>query len=274
MLSWDNVRRLPPRRPLLLSVMCIWFQSDSKSRRFDYYYHYYYWRKAAGKEWLWRIASFFFFFPRHSGQEETGTTLSGYGDSLGFWSANLSVACCGHWMMCCWSDRMRSMHTAAVRKGFVTSVTISPPVRMYTGCTVEHEYIETITFIYKFIHLTCGNNKTNVMMFTIIKDGGGGEGTHSINSSAISRSPTNLCRPAWTCSSTNSLSYMCESNTFTVTNTSTSGETGHSVASASNHWVVWQDKSTPSNAGITPQDCSLDFFHSPAVFKDRRQTAQ
>lgn len=68
---------------------------------------------------------------------------------------------------------MRSMHTAAVRKGFVTSVTISPPVRMYTGCTVEHEYIETITFIYKFIHLTCGNNKTNVMMFTIIKDGGG-----------------------------------------------------------------------------------------------------
>lgn len=62
MLSWDNVRRLPPRCPLLLSVMCIWFQSDSKSRRFDYYYHYYYWRKAAGKEWLWRIASFFFFY--------------------------------------------------------------------------------------------------------------------------------------------------------------------------------------------------------------------
>ena len=65
------------------------------------------------------------------------------------------------------------MHTAAARKGFVTSVTHSPPVRMYTGRTVEHEYIETITFIYTFIHLTWGNNKTNVMMFTIIEDGGG-----------------------------------------------------------------------------------------------------
>lgn len=70
MLSWDNVRRLPPRCPLLLSVMCIWFQSDSKSRRFDYYYHYYYWRKAAGKEWLWRIASFFFFLPGTVGRRK------------------------------------------------------------------------------------------------------------------------------------------------------------------------------------------------------------
>lgn len=47
---------------------------------------------------------------------------------------------------------MRSMHTAAARKGFVTSVPHSPPVRMYTGCTVEREYIETITS-HLFIHL-------------------------------------------------------------------------------------------------------------------------
>lgn len=100
-------------------------------------------------------------------KEETG--MSGYADSSGFWSAHLSVACCGQWMMCDWSDRKRSMHSGAARKGFVTSVVRSPPVRRYTGGTLVHEYIENIILcllIYLFIY-----NSRNVSMFAIINYG-------------------------------------------------------------------------------------------------------
>lgn len=54
------------------------------------------------------------------------------------------------------------MHTGTAEKGFVTSVTHSPPVRMYTGCTLVHEYIGNITlcafFISIFSYLPCGDN--------------------------------------------------------------------------------------------------------------------
>lgn len=71
------------------------------------------------------------------------------------------------------------MHTGTGRKGFVTSVTRSPPVRIYTGCTLVHEYIEDITarlFIYLFVcraeaHVANSQQHSgNVMMFTIIND--------------------------------------------------------------------------------------------------------
>ena len=67
------------------------------------------------------------------------------------------------------------MHTGAARKGFVTSVTHSPPVSMYTGCTLVYEYTEnnaSCLWIHFFIYLLCDDNKNcgNVMMFTIIND--------------------------------------------------------------------------------------------------------
>lgn len=49
-----------------------------------------------------------------------------------------------------WNDRIRSMHTAS--RGFVTSVTHSPPVRMYIGCTaVQEEIVNSMYSIYSYI---------------------------------------------------------------------------------------------------------------------------
>lgn len=97
--------------------------------------------------------------------------MSGYGDSRGFWSVHLSVACCGQWMMWDWNDRKRSMHTAS--RGFVTSVSHSPPVRMYTGCTpVQEEIVNSMYSIYSYIvnHVTIAYVSPTIFPWKQTKD--------------------------------------------------------------------------------------------------------
>lgn len=112
-------------------------------------------------------------------EEETGRRMSGYGDSSGFWSARLIVACCGQRMMCDWSDRKRSMHPETARKGFVTSVTHSRPVRMLRWlCTSVHECIVNVASQVLFClvtHHVATISVKKTMMFTTMNESTGTE---------------------------------------------------------------------------------------------------
>ena len=294
MLSWDNVRRLPWRRPLLLSVMCIWFQSDSKSRRFE------------GLRTFWDMIiiiitiiiggkrqgivigedCFLFFFSLFFFNQALWAGGNRNDIVRLWWQLGLliSESQCGMlWplddVLLEWQDEIHAYSSSEERLCYICSS--QPSCQdvhwLYSGAWIHWNH--HITFIYTFINSTYGNNKTNVMMFTIIKDGGvyskqadkskgvKHEGTRSINSSFGAIMHSGQPHSDWSLPSCldmqlhrQSFRHVCESNTFTVTNTSASGETGHCVTSASNHGVVWQDKPTPSNAGITLQDCSPDFF--------------